>query len=129
MNKLFGTTQIHAYSRADKIQDGGLIDVSEPARQLGIVYPVGITSAVWTGVIQDIDGDKPFDIRTHGALWRCLSMLASAAKNPTTNDRELLFFVPLANKQGNMENVQLKAIIGPGDNLEAVITIMEPEED
>lgn len=129
MNELCGTTLIHAYSRADKIQDGGLIDVSEPARQLGIVYPVAITSAVWMGAIQEIDGDKPFDIRTRGALWRCLSMLASVARNSTTNDHKLLFTVPLADKQGNIENVQLKAIIGPGDNLEAVITIMEPEED
>ncbi len=129
MNKLSGTTLIHAYSRADMIQDGGLIDVSGPARQLGIIYPVAITSAVWSEAIQEIDGEKAFDVRTRGALWSCLSMLAAVAKNSTTNDHELLFTIPLADKQGNIENIQLKAIIGPGDNMEAVITIMEPEEE
>lgn len=129
MNELCSATLIHTYTRADKIQDGGLIDVSEPARQLGIIYPVAITSAVWMGAIQEIDGEKPFDNKLRGALWKCLSMLASAARNSTTNDHELLFSVPLADKQGSIEIVQLKAIIGPGNNLEAVITIMEPEED
>lgn len=129
MNEHYNTVLIDRYSRADMIEDGGLIDVSGPARLLGILYPVALTSAVWIGVIQEIDGDKPFDINTRGALWRCLSMFTSAAGNSTTNDHELLFFVPLADKWGNINNVQLKAIIGPGDNLEAVITIMEPEEE
>jgi hypothetical protein len=38
---------IHAYTRAEAIADGALIDVSAVARKAGIRYPVALTAAVW----------------------------------------------------------------------------------
>jgi hypothetical protein len=38
---------IHAYTRADAIRDGVLIDVSAVAREAGIRYPVALTRAAW----------------------------------------------------------------------------------
>jgi hypothetical protein len=38
---------IHSYSRAQAIEDGVLIDVSQAAKEAGIRYPVALTWAVW----------------------------------------------------------------------------------
>jgi hypothetical protein len=38
---------IHAYTRADAIRDGVLIDVSAVAREAGFKFPVALTAAVW----------------------------------------------------------------------------------
>src|SRR5262249_57157129 len=38
---------IHRYSRADALRDGGLVDVSETAREADIRYPVALTRAAW----------------------------------------------------------------------------------
>jgi hypothetical protein len=38
---------IHAYTRADAVRDGALIDVSATARETGIHGPVALTAAAW----------------------------------------------------------------------------------
>ena len=38
---------IHSYSRAQAIEDGVLVDVSETAREAGFTVPVAITRAAW----------------------------------------------------------------------------------
>jgi hypothetical protein len=38
---------ISAYSRAQAIDDGVLVDVTQPARETGFRHPVALTRAVW----------------------------------------------------------------------------------
>jgi hypothetical protein len=46
LRDLFGEV-IHAYTRADALADGVLIDVSQTAHEAGIRYPVALTRAAW----------------------------------------------------------------------------------
>ncbi|PXV79112.1 DUF6573 family protein [Nitrosomonas eutropha] len=48
MNEFFQASDvIHTHTRAQLIEDGDLIDVSETAREAGFMVPVAITRAVW----------------------------------------------------------------------------------
>ena len=42
---------ICTYTRAQAIEDGYLVDVTETAKEAGIRYPVALTRAVWDGII------------------------------------------------------------------------------
>ena len=42
---------IHSYTRKQAIEDGGLIDVSEMAKEAGFKFPVATTNTVWTDLI------------------------------------------------------------------------------
>ena len=46
MDKTFGEL-ISTYTRAQAIDDGVLIDVSDVAREAGLKYPTAVTQAVW----------------------------------------------------------------------------------
>ena len=43
---------IYAYTRAQAIEDGELVDVSETARESGIKFPVAVTRAVWAKYVE-----------------------------------------------------------------------------
>ena len=48
MSSLFAdAVLVHAYTRAQAIEDGCLVDVSETAREAGFKVPVALTAAVW----------------------------------------------------------------------------------
>lgn len=49
---------IHAYTRAQAIADGVLVDISETAKEAGFRYPVACTSAVWSDCIEWTGKDK-----------------------------------------------------------------------
>jgi len=42
-----GAEVIYAYTRAQALEDGVLVDVSEIAKQSGIKFRVALTSTVW----------------------------------------------------------------------------------
>src|SRR5262249_1653635 len=72
---------LHAYTRADAIRDGVLIDVSAAARDAGFTYPVALTAAAWSrcvevppGVVCQDEADR---------LWDVLTMLRVAASGPS----------------------------------------------
>ena len=50
LQDVFGEV-ISAYTRAQAIEDGILVDVSETAREAGIRYPVALTRAVWESCV------------------------------------------------------------------------------
>jgi len=43
---------IYAYTRAQAIEDGELVDLSETAREAGIKFPVAVTRAVWAKYVE-----------------------------------------------------------------------------
>ncbi|MGA2076155.1 MAG: DUF6573 family protein [Terriglobia bacterium] len=119
---------IYAYTRAQAIEDGELVDVSETAREAGIKFPVAVTRAVWVKYVEIPEGVTCQDER--GRLWDILWMLrCNAGRGGDT-----LFF-KLYVRNHNRERltkadlVILKAVCGPGDTPEPVITIMLPDED
>jgi hypothetical protein len=118
---------IHSYSRADAIRDGVLIDVSAVAREAGIRFPVALTSAVWARCVTVPPGVKCQD--EAGRLWDVVWMLRCAIRR---SDGALVRFgvhVRNDNRERMPPLAQLKAMCGPGDRGEPVITVMLPEED
>jgi hypothetical protein len=126
---MFGNEDlIHRYTRADALADGVLIDVSAVAREAGIRYPVALTRAVWARCVTVPPGVLCQD--EAGRLWDVLWMLRCAIGRGGAG-AVVSFGVHVRN--GNRERtpplVRLKAVCGPGDAGEPVITVMMPGED
>jgi hypothetical protein len=122
MTEIFGEP-IYTYTRAQAIEDGVLVDVSETAREAGLKYPVAMTRAVWCDYVEIPEGVKGQDEK--GRLWDILWMLRVAVGRGGSEIRYQL----LVRQKGGLRRVTLKAICGPGDDASPVITIMKPEED
>jgi hypothetical protein len=120
---------IYAYTRAQAIEDGELVDVSETAREAGIRFPVAVTRAVWAKYVEIPEAVTCQDER--GRLWDILWMFRCAAAK--FDGDTLLFKLYVRNhNRGRLDRrdlITLKALCGPGDDAEPVITIMLPEED
>lgn len=119
---------IHAYTRAQAIDDGVLVDVSEVAREAGIKFPVAITRAVFEKCVA-----IPKCVRLQdesGRLWDVVFMLSDAIRRSRSTD---LIVYQLHVRNDNRDRtpplVKLKAVCGPGDTMAPVITVMLPAED
>lgn len=122
---LFGPV-IFAYTRAQAIEDGVLVDVTEMAREAGLKHPTAVTAAVWAEYVAIPKGVEAQDER--GRLWDILMMLRFAIQGGAEGN-ELLYEVLVRNDNTSPQPVKLKAICGPGDSAEPVLTIMLPHED
>ena len=122
--ELFGEV-IYSYTRAQAIDDGVLIDVSETAREAGFKYPVAVTAGVW-GLIEP--QDKTAGQSEDGRLWDTLWMLLVAIKTGRSAE-DLTRFKVIYKMSGRNQLTDLKAQCHGGDNGEPVITIMLPDED
>jgi len=117
---------IHAYTRADAIADGFLIDVTNMAIEAGFRYPVALTETVWNTCVEVDPGCTHQD--EQGRLWDVLMLLRFAICRDT--DTSIVSFrIHHADGAGRKTETSLKAICGPGDTAEPVITIMLPDED
>lgn len=142
--ELFGEV-ISSYSRAQAIEDGVLVDLTDPqftfrpnlqiVKEAGIKFPVAMTAEAFAKTITEKDGPLPPCQDLSGRLWDVLYMFKLAARAGGT---EIRFRVSVINwvyvkgqrvNRTKRETVVLKAICGPGDNAEPVITIMLPHED
>lgn len=119
-----GAEVISRYTRAQAIEDGFLVDVSELAKEAGIVYPVAITSAL-NYDISTIPAGHSYQDYT-GRLWDVLYMFALRARNHTGGPD---FNYEIVMHTGRKARYIIKANIGPGDTAAPVITLMKPNED
>lgn len=122
----WGDVVIFRYSRAEAIRDGVLIDATELAREAGFRYPVALTSAAWHDCVAVPPIDTVHD--EIGRLWDVLNVLrfTIVASRGTT---DVYFCVAVCDEREMARQVKLKAICGPGDDGEPVITVMLPDED
>ena len=121
---------IDTYSRAQAIEDGVLVDVSnsDEAIEAGIRFPVALTRAVWDKYVKVPEGVAGQDV--NGRLWDILYIFSIAARSPHRSDT--MYFqlhVRNDNREGTPPLVTLKSVCGPGDGGDPVITIMERNED
>jgi hypothetical protein len=136
---------ISSYSRAQAIEDGDLINVSEAARSAGIVFPTAVTAFVWRRYIEFPKGTEVGQ-SVSGRLWDLLWMFRCAARRNEGDSMVLQLLVALPASVEFLPNesapqpatglkasthrvVTLRAIVGPGDTREPVITILMPDED
>lgn len=123
---LFGPGDlIFAYTRAQAIADGVLIDVTEQARQVGFRFPVAVTAALWAD-IQAV----PIPIARDEAsrLWDVLWLAAYAVREATGDRAYFMVELPVAGRDAT-GRYTVCAVCGPGDDGAPVITLMRPNED
>lgn len=130
-----------AYTRADALADGVLVDVSDTAQEAGLRWPTALTREAWEDCVAWGEADdkrKPEYLGQDeaGRLWDVLSMLAYAvrsakARGDAATDRFAfqLLRVPREGRALRPRLVTLIAHVGPGDSGEPVITVMQPGQD
>ena len=129
---------IHAYTRADAIRDGVLVELPAAiCQEAGIIAPVAVTAEVWhlidPGNLDQMPGQS-----VTGRLWDLLWTFTVAARSSrgrhhSTVTYRCIFLVCREAMGGSVitenKTVTLRAVCGPGDQGEPVITIMLPWED
>ena len=119
---------ISAYSRAQAIADGVLVDATVLAKETGFRFPVAVTAGVWSKCITVPEGVEGQDER--GRLWDLLTMLRHAF--PNSVDDRVDFGLHVRNEYAEFVSMPLErlyALCGPGDDAEPVITVMLKGED
>ncbi|HYN20499.1 MAG TPA: DUF6573 family protein [Thermoanaerobaculia bacterium] len=124
-NEIFGPT-IHQVTREDLLQEGILVDASTLASEAGFRYPVAVSRAVWEAYVEVPPGVACQD--ETGRLWDILWVLATEIRRSGAGDT-IRFCVYVRNDNRRPRPVTLKAICGPGDTPDPVITILLPDED
>ena len=131
-NNPFGE-MIYAYTRQQMLEDGYLVDVTDTAKEAGFRIPVALTRSVWEDCVEWDDADSKR--QTHqdipGRLWDVVAMAFISAR--TNKDQSSILYqiyrIPRGGRGRKARKVTLKSVIGPGDQGEPVITIMQPNED
>lgn len=156
-HEVFGPV-IASYTRAQAIEDGLLVDVSQADGCKGhFKFPVALTRAAWAAAIEaggewraeDLpntpQANDAAEAAGTGAIERlhlpggqsiagrlhdvCWMLKAAILVHPGPIDH--MRFRLLVDRSGNgrTETLELAAVCGPGDTCEPVITIMLPNED
>lgn len=123
-----GAEIIYAYTRAQAIEDGVLVDLSAVAPDVchqHFKYNVACTSAVWA-IIDKAVKNKRHCNDLNGVVHDILWMSKGYAR--TLDERYRLFRV-IIKGAGRNSTYTFKIACGPGDDAEPVLTIMLPEED
>ena len=125
---------ISVYTRAQAIEDGILVDVSETAREAGFKIPVAVTRSVWDRIIALPEGYLGFQDE-RGRLWDVLWMARHYALRASDSDRVRMFVLVRDIRKDLRDSNRPPrrhcpiVAIGAGDAGEAAITIMFPEDD
>jgi hypothetical protein len=128
---LFGP-MIYAYTRAQAIQDGVLVDVTETSKEVGFKLLVAITEALHnrlTPTKADASLGQDYD----GRLWNVLWLAAFTIKLADPGTDTVAFTVTqqeVEPKSGQTHSVdiRLRVVCGPGDENEPVFTIGFPDD-
>jgi hypothetical protein len=125
-SSLFGdSVVIHRYSRAAALRDGALNDITNIAHEAGFKVPAALTSAARATLVPS-DRDAAAGQSLAGRLWDVLAVLRARARRA---EGSTVLFEVLVAQAGRQERLALKAIMGPGDDGEPVMTVMLPRED
>ncbi|NKY89877.1 hypothetical protein HGA07_30375 [Nocardia veterana] len=117
---------IHAYTRAQALEDGVLHDISGLAREAGFRHPVHVAAHAWAEAIAWPHED-PWQDET-GRTWDVLTMArfgVRAAIRRGQDSGPIAFSVVRITEPGREESEPLALAIelGPGDEGEPVFTI------
>lgn len=130
---LFGAV-VFAYTRAQALADGVLIDAGPMAGEAGFRWPVALTVDAWADCVawDESDSERQLHQDQSGRLWDVLFMAAYGARANAERGSELLFElyrVPRDGQATEAELTTLKLMVGPDDDGEPVMTILLPHED
>ena len=120
---------IHRYTRAEALADGVLVDLSQWAAETGFVVPVACTRSVWESYIVPSEDTRSMGQSERGRAHDVLFMLFHAIRHTNREGSVVHYDVGFLMPGSKHETVRLKAICGPGDRGEPVMTILMPHED
>jgi len=118
---------IYSYTRKQAIEDGVLVALPEMqtmAKEAGFNLPIALSITLWN-LVEPGGKAKEHGEDWKGRLWDVLWMLRCAAlREPNTDliEYQVIFTDPAGRKKTHT----LWAQIGPGDDGETVLTIMDP---
>lgn len=117
--------EIYRYTRKQAIEDGVLISIDEKmCREAGFKVPIAITSSAYYKYIESTVPGQSIE----GRIWDMLCVLNVNAQ--MSGDSDTIHFEVIFLMEDEKEVlVKLKAVIGPGDTPEPVLTILLPGED
>lgn len=126
-------TIIHAYTRAEALSDGVLIDITEQAKACGFRLPTAITEEAFLETVTWTEHDEAnfpgFGQSPEGRLHDVLTMAFLSARSTL---RDVAKFTVLRLDRHNAIQVPtpvaMKLHIGPGDDPLPVLTIMLMDE-
>lgn len=129
---LFGPV-IYAYTRAQAIEDGVLINIGmfvtddgRPVLEaIGIRLPVAMTSTAYTLVIGERDGQL-LDV---GLVLRRVVYFLARLKHAILHHRGDPTVLEFTCTNAELKPIALKVVAGPGDDGRPVLTVMLPMED
>ncbi len=139
MHEIFGEV-ISRYTRQQAIEDGLLVDLSQPdtaplIQEAGFTIPVAMTAAAFGLAVWPIENETADQWLTEhcqdftGRLWDTLAMLRHAIKKQGNTDVIEYRLTVLDHTARRRRVIALKAVCGPDDHGEPCITIMLPTED
>jgi hypothetical protein len=133
IKEIFGEV-ISTYSRAQAIEDGVLVDLAqgelgELVREAGIRYPLACTAAVYANYIGMTPAAKKMGNDIEGRMWDVLTMYKYAVRGAKPGQQQIYIHLHCVVKRIVPSPVVIKAVCGPGDTAEPVITLMMPDED
>jgi hypothetical protein len=120
---------IYAYTRAHALADGVLVDATSLANEAGFVFPVALTETLYHSYIVPALNLVAEGQSIQGRLWDLLYVLRFAIAKARNADTVLFTVLFLMSPGATPVPIDLKAICGPGDDGEQVLTIMLPNED
>ena len=103
---------IYSYSRAQAIEDGVLIDITDVAKRSDFLLPTVISSNLLNQI--DVENQLPVLLAAFHDKWKF---------RPVDDD---MMTTQTLSKTGRLLTVHLH--IGPGDEGEMVLTMMVPED-
>ena len=125
---------ISVYTRAQAIEDGFLIDVSDTAREAGFRIPVAVSRTVWHRLVALPEGYRGFQDE-RGRLWDVLWMARHSALRASGSDRVRMCVLVRDIRKDLRDSHRPPrrhcpvVAIGAGDDGAPVVTVMFPEDD
>lgn len=132
---------ISMYTRAQAIEDGVLVDVSEKAKkEYGINLPVAFTRAVWDEYItpdpRSVSWGQSIEGRLHDTLYLLLFPLKAVTRSQQwidkfNRDGQVTFYykVGYVMKEKQNRTIQLKVVLSLDETYRPVVTVLKPNED
>lgn len=120
---------IASYSRAQAIEDGVLVVVSEEAQQKArVLWPAVLTCALWAHLLPNTS-DMAAGRSVERRLQEMLEMFVRAVVQAKGQGGDQLLFRSVFIEDGRVVSYDVKVVLGPDDEGAPCLTFMLPDED
>jgi len=125
---------LYSYTRRQAIEDGVLVDLMQPefidlVRDAGFKFPVAMTAEAFADYVELSPQAIKAGNNLKGRLWDVFWMLRAAIQQHRGDPREIIYQFYCITDRIKPRLCTLKAVCGPGDQREPVLTIMHPWQD